>query len=261
MINEVRTLLLNRAGASRPGPDFFLEEYVDPAFVPVPLPSQLLSVHNLLLGADSDDAALNFRLKQYMQVLHATEFEKYVLALDPRITYQLDRSVLDAVFEPVVSALNAAAQASRLEIVGALFRPSVQTRLKYDWVVKALSSSVLETSLLTPALSVSTVISDDKGLSTPASLAGQRNMFVRVGMTVTTGAEWSISLLDKPVTDLAALLAGITAGQNALEVLFSADEPFNTFGELWHEHPYLQYRLSGLLLAYVYRVEALRRHA
>jgi hypothetical protein len=49
---------------------------------------------------------------------------------------------------------------------------------------------------------------------------------------------------------------GDAAGQ-----LFGNTEPYKTFGDLWKKHVYLNYKLSGYLLAVAYRMEEVRVNA
>jgi hypothetical protein len=75
MINHVLTLLRNRSAS------FTDDEFVPPEFVPCEVPPVVVKIHNLMVAKSP------YRLRQIMQVLHATELEKYVLAKDPRVTY------------------------------------------------------------------------------------------------------------------------------------------------------------------------------
>jgi hypothetical protein len=59
------------------------------------------------------------------------------------------------------------------------------------------------------------------------------------------------------VTPLSAL------GEEVLIDLFGAGsvEPYATLRELWEKHNYFHYRMSGLLLAFIYRAEEVRTSA
>ena len=84
MFNHVRTLLLNRDADSAVFPG---EEAIPADFRPVTPPSYQQVLRAKLFGADPDKAMLNYRLRQYMTLLHATPLGHYVTDLDPRITY------------------------------------------------------------------------------------------------------------------------------------------------------------------------------
>src|ERR1700733_15786498 len=87
MINHVRTLLLNTPSAGLPAVGYPGFEFVDPAYAPRTLPTPLQDIYRLLFGDSPDQALLNWRLREYMGILHSSEVSEYVLALDPRITY------------------------------------------------------------------------------------------------------------------------------------------------------------------------------
>src|SRR5581483_2043121 len=87
MTNHFRTLLLNLSGNIKPPGTYPGEEYVPPGFVAQWMPPNLQQVWNVLFGYSPDRAMVNYRLRQYMPLVHAAELEQYVLALDQRVTY------------------------------------------------------------------------------------------------------------------------------------------------------------------------------
>jgi hypothetical protein len=78
MINHARTLLQNMP-ASWPS-----DEYVPEDFVPCAPPEIVQRLRTALWGRTPCHQGI---LRQCMQVLHATELEEHVLAMDPRVTY------------------------------------------------------------------------------------------------------------------------------------------------------------------------------
>jgi hypothetical protein len=82
MINHVRTLLANAPANTADG-----WEYVPADFTPRQLSSTISRIRRFVFGLQPTPTALNYRLRQVMQLLHATELETYVLAKDPRVTY------------------------------------------------------------------------------------------------------------------------------------------------------------------------------
>ena len=103
MYNHLRTLLLNRAAvepATHPA-----SELVPAAFQSIALPAYLKGIRALLFGSNPDVDMLNYRLAQYMPLLHCTELEEYVLAMDSRITYPTSQAgdlVPAAQFSPMI---------------------------------------------------------------------------------------------------------------------------------------------------------------
>jgi len=49
-------------------------------------------------------------------------------------------------------------------------------------------------------------------------------------------------------------------GESVMFNLFSAQEPYKTFKELWEKHFQIHYKLTGILLAWIYRAEEARLH-
>ena len=257
MINHARTLLLNKPGSSRLGLDFYLEEYIDPGYKPVVLPGPLAVLNNILLGGD--DAFNNFRLKQFMAMLHSTEFARYVYDLDPRVTYLWDNSAVEVVYGLVPSPASTAAIAHALTMVG---QPAdSEKRLSYSYNVTAINGSTVTVTDAVTGHSVTTVLSFAQGLSSAASVPDQPGLtFYIAGNSDLTGCQWLIQGLKTPNNDLTGLLQPLAAARSGIGALFDNTEPYKTFGQLWSKHCYLSYQLSGLLLAQVYRTEALRLH-
>ncbi len=84
MINHFRTLLLNQPSKET---DSELYVYIAPAFVPVTLNEPLQAVWDVLYGKNLSDDDLHCRASQLMSLLHSTPLEKYVMQMDPRVTY------------------------------------------------------------------------------------------------------------------------------------------------------------------------------
>jgi hypothetical protein len=85
MINHVRTLLLNLpAAGALPG-----EVMVDPSFSPLTLRGPLAELHGALSLSGCSREISCFKADGLMVVMHAPEFEAYVLRMDPRITYSV----------------------------------------------------------------------------------------------------------------------------------------------------------------------------
>jgi hypothetical protein len=86
MINHARTLLLNQARRKTHYSDIGYE-YVPPEFRPVTLTPTLQLVRQLLFGSTPDNYFLNYRCRELLSYVHATELEEYIYRFDPRVTY------------------------------------------------------------------------------------------------------------------------------------------------------------------------------
>ena len=221
------------------------------------LSGQLAIIRNILLGGD--DAFNNFRLAQLMTMLHGTEFVQYVYALDPRVTYRWDNSVVDTVYGLSPSAANTAANAHPLTMIG---QPDqAEKRLNYSYVVLANSNNSVVVTDAVNGHFVETVLTFTKGISNPANVPDQAGLqFYVAGNNDIGGCQWLIQGLKAPTSDLTDLILPLSAARSGISALFDNTEPYKTFGQLWFKHCYLAYQLSGLVLAQVYRIEALRTH-
>ena len=256
MINHVRTLLLNRNGASRPAPGFFGEEVVPETYSALPLPQGLLTVRNALFGSTPDDAGMNYQLWHYMRILHTTEFESYVTALDPRITYLHDKSLLDFEFGPLASPDDNA-----LNFVGTPGLGGRSGKLETAWLVTRRAGGVFDIDNLQSGHveTYSPVIAD--GVTELMPMTDYKDLQVRVFTGEATTTTWSVTYLERPGAEMdpinrAAQLMNI--GASAYLELFPNREPFTLFKELWERHSQFPYKLSGALLALAYRTEEIR---
>jgi hypothetical protein len=92
MINHVRTLILNRRASSVS--DAIGYEYIEPTFNPVTLPAEFGRIHKVLVPGGLDNFGQHDVIGRLLQLAHHVDLEPYVLAMDPRITYQLDSDVI-----------------------------------------------------------------------------------------------------------------------------------------------------------------------
>ena len=259
MINHARTLLLNRkpdnvAYGGLPG-----DEYMPVDFAPLKkLPTYLKSIRAMLLGSDPDRLFGNYRAQQYLSLLHATELVEFVTDLDPRITYDLGSREFfdDSMFTATVSHPS-------LQVLGDFGSPDGSGRSRHEWDVNILTGSTVEIARQTKPQqhSVQDYTFTD-GMSNQLPLVGSTAKF-RIKQSTTT--TWAVSGYARPSADLGSIMAEIeSVGERYMNDLFGVGtavggaEPFKTFRNLWADHPELPYRLGGVLLAVIYRLEGLR---
>jgi hypothetical protein len=94
MINHIRTLLLNRAALPAATVAGDLEEFIEPGFRAVALTGQLSRMHVAIMPTALDRLTANAYVFSYMQLMHQPDFRPQLLALDPRITYDLESRTL-----------------------------------------------------------------------------------------------------------------------------------------------------------------------
>lgn len=258
MVNELRTWLLNRDGQDNPGQDYPGEEYAPPAFRPGTPAPDLLATYQLLFGSSPDRASVNWRLRSYFRILHATPLVDFVTSLDRRITYLpfrtdlFDRVAAGPVATPIT--INTG-QTVQLNAAG----PAIESagRIKFQWRLDVVDASTVlvrsyTNDTFTSATMSYTIVS---GISTPIVLPGS---FVTAQFTPGTGAAWIIDLLAQPSRSLTNIVTDLESAlsPSRLNSLFGADpaEPYKTFRNLWETHDQLPYRLGGVVLATGYQL-------
>lgn len=271
MINHARTLLLNVPGDNRPGltpviggePEtsvFFLEEYIPNDFRPVALTKELKAFYDAIYGKTSDNAFKNFRAWQFMTLLHSTEFSTYVTDLDKRVTYLSKKQAVDIQDTVLTEAISSSAADYPLYALGNIDASAANPILINEWVLTALGSNLIQARHVQTNAILETTVSFSSGLSSTIQLPAQKDFTAKIGgSSLPVGGVWKISAFNKPTADLSDLLVFLAENTHLVSPLFNIkDEPFSTFKKMWENGMYIQYRLSGVLLAFVYCVEKLR---
>jgi hypothetical protein len=86
MINHGRSLLLNIDGADYQ-PQYLGDEYIEPTFVRLRLPSYIQTARRIMFGSRPERVFLNYRVRELLHTIHETELAEYLYALDSRVTY------------------------------------------------------------------------------------------------------------------------------------------------------------------------------
>lgn len=256
MLNHARTLLLNISGLNTPGPDFLGEEGVPEEFRAVALPYYVQAARAELFGTDPDRVMLNYRLRQYMNILHSTELVEHVLALDPRISY--DPSATD-LFDDAAFIPTAAGSLKPIHFAGQHTPDNGLGRLRQQWRV-AMGNSLQVTvfQMTSPVHETQHTVTVANGVTGEVPL----DRGLRCYFDPTPGNVWHVSVTSRPTWDLSKIVYNLQKiGEPRMVKLFGANpaEPYKTFRALWESHPFLPYKLGGMLLAVIYRSEAARR--
>ena len=259
MINHCRTLLLNRDGLKRPGPSYFLEALVDPDFHPLLLSPGLQQLHDILLGVNSDNAFANYRLWQLMKILHSTEFVSYVLALDSRVTYTSMNPPV-RLNSATFTGLNLESAGSVILFVGAPVVTKQSPIILRNWQVTLKDANTVTLANWQDGSTVDVPITFDGGMTNTIPMPGQPNFSIRISaQSLSVGASWMIETFAEPSGDLTDLLDPLTRYVLSHPEIFMPNQtPFTVFRQLWSNEVFLPYRLSGLLLAFIYQLEKVR---
>lgn len=295
MLNHARTLLLNVKApvfARAPG-----EEYIPPDYTPVSLPGDLQLLRGVLFGQTPDRSMLNYRAAQLMQVLHSTPLEEFVRGLDPRITYDPSDSGLFAYpFNQAATTLYTGDPIQAVVAGSYLPAADVSGVSAYQWNVAAINATQLAVWQTVPTRSLTvTSYTVTDGVSSDVPLAGTGLTFQFNAASISAAASdwtsyteeswtnydvnswysplspspgnpgWIVSTSIRPSIDLGQIVASLqqVAGDVMANVFaagtpLGSSEPFQTFSNLWNQHPELLYKLGGLLLAVIYQTDRLR---
>lgn len=256
MPNQARTLLLNTNGNEQPSADFFAQEYVPPYFRTVLLPSGLLNVRRALFGGAPDQAGMNYSIWQYMRILHSTEYAEWVTALDPRITYLSKQSMLDTAFGPSVDR-----NADALQFTGLPGLGDASGKLQESWTIEQVSAAIYRIMNMSTRRTETHTVSIEDGYTEFMPMTGYADFKVRVQTHLVTVPSWIVQYLAAPLSGMdtvnrAAQAANI--GAEAYAELFPAREPYKLFKALWEKHILFPYKMTGYLLALIYRTEEYR---
>ena len=259
LYNHARTLLLNLTGSDNVLSNYPGDELIPTEFQKLKLNTTLDVFRSRIFGAAPDRTMLNYRANQLLQIIEATDLRDYVLHLDSRITYSSYREqlALPATFQPKIQRYAGPASAE-LSLVGSPARPDITGRCEYDYQVTVSSGSVRVARLSLPNSVTESSLTLASGLSELFQLPGSGYQF-RINTTDTTAA-WKVHGFLRPQIALSDIESSLHhVGEPYLLGLFGAAkvEPYLTF---WNctTHPEFAYRLSGFVLAIIYRTEEIR---
>lgn len=259
MLNHARCLLANLPPLAEPA-GYLAEELVDPAFVPLALPTELALLRGLLFGGDPDRHMVNYRCRQLLTLVHASPLAPHVTALDPRLTYAVggaDESLVpSAAFAPVATATGAT---PALAFGGNPLAPDPGGRVAFQYLVQVETATTLSVRQDYPPQKEVFDFALADGLSNFVPLGDSG--YTCAVRTQTPGALWEVAVRNRPQWDPGQLAANLAlAGEAVFDYVFGPDlvEPWATFRNAWEQDPDLPAQLAGLLLGVVYRTEQLR---
>lgn len=260
MFNHARSLLLNLDGFRGYFSDYPGEELVPETYRKVVLPAYLSMFRARIFGATPDRAMLNYRTAQLLQMIETTELQQHILALDPRITYDMPASQTFAAakFSPQVLRYGGSS-ADILTVTGTPIGADTSGIVLYDYRVTLPSPNIqvqrnnFPESITTQTL---TLVSE---LSAPMLLP-YSGYQVQVN-TTNPAVSWVVRGYLQPQLSLDVIEQGLrSVSEPQLLQLFGVApiEPYATFLSCWTRHPEFAYRFGGLILALIYRSEEIR---
>jgi len=261
MFNHFRTLLLNLPGEQSPVDDLFAEELIPADYVPVDTAGYLDTVRKALFGNAPDRSMLNYRVRQYLSLIHATELSQFVTAFDHRITYDVTSNDLVGYEFGLTSRQIDGGPTSRMFFFGSQKIPDITGKIAYRFDVRFLSSSSLQVTRQYPNPASSIFDAGDPGEQLTPQIpledtgfsfsADKNNLDARFVVSGTLRPQWDMSI---PETLLRSI------GETVTVQLFGAGsvEPYSSLRNLWQYHKDMPYRLGAVVVALVYRMEERR---
>lgn len=291
MINHARTLLLNM----RPQNNHLQDagyEYIPSDFRPAALPQALAAVHRVLFGAKPDPYFLNLRGRELLTYIHQTELADYIYKLDPRVTYWPPANA--PFFEhakPTVMAVQTAGLPLPLNLSGTFFASDAAgtTTKRYEITMTGTGEELYvgfrdidsvappTTTPIEDAVNPAVIALPETKLQFKLNLQAAVSPYdkrVELADVIITEqyasepgpsanvARWSIIARANPKPAITTVLPILELlGEPLFLDLFGVApaEPYATFKNLWFDHPLSAYRLAGLVLAFIYRAEELRK--
>ena len=258
MINHARSLILNRQAEGRPELGTFGEEYIPEGYRQLDYTGYLDRIRTALLGSAEDPLYQNYRLMQYMDVMHANQYtEEYLLGLDTRYTYRpFKKTFMDFDFSVEVEKLNVTSMTLTTsgepvvnETTGeALYRCMVRTAAGPKIAVRMAKGTAWNYYDVT-------LVGED---ATPVTL--ENGVILQLSVPLggwQVDADWLVTSMARPTRDLGLTIEVVNGlGAGATVGLFR-DAP-ETYRNLWYEGASLVDQLGGILGAFAYKAEEVR---
>lgn len=264
MVNHVRTLLLNASQSESRALTFPGEDIVPLTYRPIAVSEPLLALRRVLFGSNPDRAYINWRLREYMTILHRSRLADHMTVDDKRITYWPYDRPLGFDSTPMLGAnqvrLNGA---MTMQFLGDHTADDANGRLLWSGMITIVENKSFTIEAETPDRLTSTGnLLFTNNLSAPIAVPGSTVRLVFQEYASSSYDRFSITLMARPakkldtvLTDLKSLL-GERANGRCADALFgtAAIEPFKTYKQLWLDgYPHM--KLGAVLLALAKKTE------
>lgn len=280
-VNHHVTLLRNnrtlqKAGDIDCGQEFFIDERHKTLLVS----SGIQTVLDTLFGSKPERCYFNVRMFQLLQVIHSTEFAPLITEKWPRISYNIDSTeILEAPFGEITttSILDPGQPAVSLSVVGDLIPDHDLGRLLQSWIVKVqLNAGFWGTPYAFPwggfrEVKITNLLDgsseliqteDTNVFPLKTTAPAEQVLFLRFATAasdVPLGTH-TVAGLANPVEDLVTVEKRIRElGEDTLDEVFTGAADEIVLGkQLFENHIALPYRLTGLMLALIFKLEEVR---
>jgi len=254
MINHFRTLLLN---LPRAGED---EEFISAKFAPVVLTIPLTPIFQILFPPAASRQHKVMLVQTYLNLIQSTDFRAQVLNYDPRITYDLADSQyfqINNISVPANSDSN-----FPILITGNPAYNMTNPIAKDTLQVRQIGSSfaIVVTSQVTNTILYEGILTFTNGTSNTVTIPTYNIQFAIAGQnfTATTNKTWTFDVEMAYQPDILATYVSLSSGGVAGAMFnYNRSQCNSMYEALWVQHFNTIYKLTGLLLGYVERVNLL----
>ena len=249
MINGVRTLLMNRG---RDGYAMLAgEEYIPPDYVRRDQPIWLKRIYRMLFGASPDRLFVNYRMRQLMEIIHATPLHEFVSETGDDLTYLPFRDDFgaDTFHRTVVPPDNTNVS---IYVYGEYAADEAIGKTTYSWTVQVLTSTTVQVTSHIPErhiIEVPLVFSG--GLSNAIPLLG--STAITKFSAAPVGFAYKVQDVVRPIRDITEVLHATFLDAEGMdetrifEPTVSANQ--RMYFDIWRKHPQAVMKYAAALLA------------
>lgn len=277
MINQFRSLALNTTPSALLSPYTAYNTHIAPDYASVSLPVDLAELYGVFYPSPNFVSKLQLT-HAYMELVHGCGLEDAITALDSRVTYDVRKAKTfiapRAISVGVPTTAEAQDPAIALRVFNYEYLPAwLDTRLVRTLSIEQQTNTnnirVYEDAIQVGAQSTLTF---SGGFSNAVTVWNPDNSSNRLfdfnikhpvspAFTATSGKKWNVTftiptldLISKQMAVCRTKLSSI----NGVLTRYSASPKAQAYDQLWMTHFNDNFRLAGLFVGMVYRMNALR---
>lgn len=275
MYNHFRTLLLNESyttTTTTEGPaGAITQEFIPNSFAAIKLRPELSSIYTILFPATSQRFYKLFLTWNYLQIIRAAGLLEDLKQFDSRIVLDLDSDPSYFKFHRISSVTaNASAAAFPLRVFGT-YVPDVTTKNTYDVIevtqtgaaTVSIKSNVNGTFFKAIDGSTNHIVTITDKISNHIKIGSTGLSFYISAATAFNGSndkQWSFVIEAPLVFDLNTIFTNLDNNPAIIEMLkLNPSFDTNKYEMYWWQHFNKLYRLAGLLIAFVARIDKQRQ--